>query len=256
MPEVEEVVEAAPNTGETSSEPAPDGQQEPQDGPKPKGGFQKRIDKLTRHNTQLEQEREYWRNEALRTAPAKETPKVTASEGAPSENDFKTHAEFVAATAKYYAKEALKESQSTQSAEQVKAQAAKAQQEFKARQEAFKAATPDFDEVIADADEIQVSNALISEIVESEHGPELQYYLAKNPAEAARLSELKPLALAREVGKIESRFTSTGEKPAPKVTGAPPPPTPTAKSTATSTKDPGEMSPSEYRAWRAKQAAK
>ena len=71
MPEVlEGVVEAAPAQGETlSTEPATGEQQEPQEGEhKPKGGFQKRIDRLTKHNTQLEQEREYWRNEALRAS--------------------------------------------------------------------------------------------------------------------------------------------------------------------------------------------
>jgi hypothetical protein len=227
MPELaEEIVEAAPVEGESSSESATEEQQEPQEGqPKPKGGFQKRIDRLTRSNTQLEQEKEYWRNEALRTSQAKETPKVTSeAKGEPSESDFGTHAEYVKALTRHYAAEALKESQTQQTSETVKAQAAKAQQEFKARQEAFKAATPDFDEVLADADDLIVSNAVIAEIVESEHGPELQYYLAKNPDEAKRLSGLAPLALAREVGKIESRFTTSEEKPASKVTGAPPPP--------------------------------
>jgi hypothetical protein len=248
----EEIVEAAPIEGETSSESASE-PQEPQEGePKPKGGFQKRIDKLTRHNTQLEQEKEYWRTQALRTPPETKTaPKV---EGKPSEDNFQTHAEFLEALTDWKVDQRLKAEKSTSVAEQVKTQQQKALQEFAAKEQEFRAKTPDFDEVMADAEDVQASDGVIAEIVTS--GPELKYYLAKNPAEVERLNKLAPLALAREVGKIESRFTTSEQRTAPKTTAAPPPPTPTAKSTPTSTKDPGEMNPSEYRAWRAKQTAK
>lgn len=258
MPEVEGVVEqevqAAPDEGVTATESATEEQQEPQDDkPKPKGGFEKRIDRLTKHNSQLEQEKEYWRQEALRTkSPATETKTAPTAEGKPSENDFSTHAEFLEALTDWKVDQRFKTTEASKVAEQVQTQAQKAQQDFKGRQEAFRAATPDFDEVLADAD-IQVSNSVISEIVESESGPQLQYYLAKNPDEAARLSKLAPLALAREVGKIESRFTTSQQKTAVKTSSAPPPPTPTGKSSATSTKDPGEMTPAEYRKWREKQ---
>lgn len=253
MSEVEEIVEAAPAEGETSSESAAEAQQETQEGEvKPKGGFQKRIDRLTKSNSQLEQEKEYWRTEALKPKPV-ETPKAaSASDSEPSENDFQTHAEYVRALARHEAQKVAKSIQSESRTEAVKTQQQKAQQDFKERQEAFRAATPDFDDVVEDAD-IQVSHAVITEIVESERGPELQYYLAKNPDEAKRLSGLAPLALAREVGKIEARLTTSQPVKTAKTTSAPPPPNVTGKSTPTSTKDPGEMTPAQYREWRAKQ---
>src|ERR1017187_4788727 len=98
----QEVVQAAPAEGETeSTESASEEQQEPQEGqPKPKGGFQKRIDKLTKSNTQLEEEKEYWRQQALRTQ-TQEAPKVTTDSKEPSENDFQTHAEYVRALARH-----------------------------------------------------------------------------------------------------------------------------------------------------------
>ena len=227
-----------------SSEPTED---------KPKGGFQRKIDKLTREKADAAREAEFWRNKALETKPVE--AKADEPKGEPSENDFDTHAAYVKALTKWSATQAVDEYRAQQKNESVKTQQQTVQQEFKGRQEAFRAATPDFDEVLADAD-IQVSNAVISEIVESDQGPALQYYLAKNPEEAKRLSALAPLALAREVGKISARFTISQEKTPAKTTGAPPPPTPTGKSTATSTKDPGEMTPGEYRVWRAKQNAK
>jgi hypothetical protein len=263
MPDEQEIPEqeAAPEVeGGTAPESATEGQQEPQEGdPKPKGGFQKRIDKLTKNNSELEREKEFWRQEALRAkTPVVETPKAsTTSElKEPSESDFQTHSEYVRALTKYEVAIAKEELVSSQRKSEAQTRTQTVQQEFKARQEAFRAATPDFDEVLEEAD-TRVSNDLIQEIVESEHGPELQYYLAKNPDEALRLSSLPPLKLAREVGKIESRFSTTQEStPAKKTTGAPPPPTPTGKSSPTSGKDPGDMNPQEYRAWFAKQAAK
>lgn len=238
-----------------ATESATGEQQESQEGQQAAAGVQKRIDKAVRAQREAEREREFWKQEALKgrtTTPAETQTTTTEAKGEPSENDFETHAAYVKALTKWTANQAVEEFKVSQRKEAVTTRQQTVQQEFKGRQEAFKAATPDFDEVISAAD-VQVSNAVITEIVESENGPALQYYLAKNPDEAERLSKLAPLTLAREVGKIESRFSSSQQKTAVKTTAAPPPPNPTGKSSATSTKDPGEMNPAEYRAWRAKQ---
>lgn len=250
--EQEIVVPAATEEVTNATESATEEPQEPQDGePKPKGGFQKRIDKLTRKASELEQEKEYWRQQALRTAPAVETKTAPKAEGKPSENDFQTHAEYLEALTDWKVDQRLTASKSAEVAKSVKEQQAKSLQEFVAKEQDFRSKTPDFDEVMADADGVEATAAVIEEVINS--GPELKYYLAKNPDEVERLNKLGPLALAREVGRIESRFTSSQQKTAVKTTAAPPPPNPTGKSSATSTKDPGEMSPAEYRAWRAKQ---
>lgn len=244
---------AAPVEGETETpESATGEQQEPQEGEhKPKGGFQKRIDRLTKQTTQLEQEKEYWRNEALRTKPAIETKTPPQVEGKPSENDFQTHAEFLEALTDWKVDQKLKVSKSEETVKAVKEQQTKALQEFETKQKDFIAKTPDWDEVMAEAADINANDAVIAEIIQS--GPELKYFLCKNPDEVERLNKLGPLALAREVGRIESRFTTSPEKPPVKTTSAPAPPNPTGKSTATSSKDPGDMTPTEYKAWRAKQ---
>lgn len=257
MPEVveQEVSPAATEEVTNATEPAAGEQQESQEGQQAAASVQKRIDKAVRAQREAEREREFWKQEALkgRTAtPAETQTTTTEAKGEPSENDFETHATYVKALTKWTANQAVEEFKVSQRKEAVTTRQQTVQQEFRGRQEAFKAATPDFDEVVSAAD-VQVSNAVITEIVESENGPQLQYYLAKNPDEAERLSKLAPLALAREVGKIESRFSSSQQKTAVKTTAAPPPPNPTGKSSATSTKDPGEMNPAEYRAWRAKQ---
>lgn len=257
MSEVEEIeAPAATEEVTNATESATEGQQEPQEGePKP-DKVQKRIDKATREKHDAMREAEFWKQEALkgRTAPA-ETQKTIEAKGEPSENDFQTHAEYVKALTKHYANQGIEEYKASQNIERAQTQAQTAQQEFKGRQEEFRAATPDFDEVLADAD-FQVSNAVISEIVSSDRGPELQYFLAKNPNEAERLSKLAPLALAREVGKIEARFTTSQPSRAAKTTGAPPPPKLVKNSSAQGKSIYDEdLSPAEYKVLRAKLSA-
>ncbi len=45
------------------------------------------------------------------------------------------------------------------------------------------------------------------EITASEYGPEIGYYLAKNHSEALRLRKLTPNGVAKEIGKLEVKFS-------------------------------------------------
>ena len=249
-----EIVEetAAPEvqaeTETTTESAAGDSNEPPAEKPKVTGGFQKRIDKLTR-------EKEHWKEQALQALTAKpvasqatESPKAT---GKPQVDDFKTHAEYVEALTDWKVDEKVRSFEAKQNAEKAKTVQATVEQTFLEKQKEFKAATPDFDEVMADAD-IQVSRAVLEEISTNDHGPALQYFLAKNPDEAGRLSKLTPLALAREVGRIESRFVTAPSAKTATVTKAPAPPNPVSRSTSTSGPDPEKMSISEYTAWRRK----
>lgn len=87
----------------------------------------------------------------------------------------------------------------------------------------------DFDDVV-DQD-LPVNQAMFESITDSELGPQIAYYLGKNPAEALRISKLSPMAAAREIGKIEAKVTpaepptepvkpSSAPKPASPVKGA------------------------------------
>lgn len=58
-------------------------------------------------------------------------------------------------------------------------------------------------------------------ILESEHGPEVLYYLGSKPDELTRINSLGQVSQARELTKIESDFEKA---PAKKITKAPPPP--------------------------------
>jgi hypothetical protein len=61
-------------------------------------------------------------------------------------------------------------------------------------------------------------------VIDSPHGPEVVYFLGKNPQAAIALAQMTPFAAAREIGRIEQMFM----QPKGQSTSAPPPREPSA----------------------------
>jgi hypothetical protein len=173
----------------------------------------------------------------------------------PDPKDFKTVGEYTRALVKYEAKKA---------GETGKAQADESKQQERAneivgafvkRQDEFKAATPDYEDVIG-ATELIVPNIAMQYLIESEVGPQLGYYLAKNPDEVTRLQKLSPSRCIAELGKLETKFEKSAapnkaDAIAPKdVSKAPAPIKPLEGKEASVTKDPKDMNFQELRAFR------
>ena len=83
---------------------------------------------------------------------------------------------------------------------------------------------------------------LVTELYASEYGPEIAYYLAKNPAEIDRIAYLNPQQIAKEIGKLEYKFSEAFKK---KTSEAPPPLNP-IKGDDTVKKKPSDMTDSEW----------
>jgi hypothetical protein len=252
----------APDTAAGENEPnTPEGEQRPH-----KGGFQRRIDKLTREKSEAERTAEFWRTEALRARDGQQKPEpqqAAVTDGKPKPESYETQSEYLEALTDWKVEQREKAREIRQQQEQKRTQQQQALEQFSTREEGFRDATPDYDAVIAQAiaEDTPMSPALWNEVQDHEQGPALLYFLAQNPEEAARLAKLTPTQVAREVGRIESRFApsanpTTQKAPPAPVTRAPKPPSLVGKqSTKTADKDPfsDDMSPEEWRAYRAKQ---
>lgn len=87
---------------------------------------------------------------------------------------------------------------------------------------------PDFEKAVKDA-ALPLNPIMDGFIVESEVGPEIVYWLAKNPVEGERIASLGPFATARELSRIEMTLGESLKTPAPTpkptITAAFPPPT-------------------------------
>lgn len=184
--------------------------------PKKKGGFQKRIDKLNGKLSATEQEKEYWRQEALRAQQKAQTQETTPvkveANNRPKQSDYATHDEYIDALTDWKVDNKLSAEREKQKVDAVKNEVqAKFNQHYD-RVDAFKKTHDDFEELVGTT--VVYPPAIQEAILLSDIGPDIMYELGKNPTEYARIKSLSPVLAAKEIGKIEVRLA----KPAPKTT--------------------------------------
>ena len=217
-----------------------------------KSGIQERINELTRQRYDKEraleaarQEAEYWKAQAIQK-PEQEAPKPQQS-GRPVSENFDSYEEYLEALSDYKVNERLAAAQQEQTQAQKQAELAKQQQKFHARAETL--GFDDFVEVVYNPD-LQVSQDMIEIAFDSDKGPELLYFLGKNPAEAARIASMSAAQAARELGRLEA---SLDMPPAKNVSSAPPPIKPISGGGEPPQMDQEKMTPEQWREWRNEQ---
>ena len=120
---------------------------------------------------------------------------------------------------------------------------------FKERAEVARGTLKDLYEVLQAATVSPQHSGVIRLILSSDKGPELAYYLSKNPTIVTRLNEMSPIMAAREIGKLEVSVSSATPKT---VTKAPAPVEPIKGGTAPPSKfNPETATQDEYNAKRA-----
>ncbi len=92
---------------------------------------------------------------------------------------------------------------------------------FHEKAEAIADQYPDFESVVHNPN-LPITPSMAEYLTDSEKGPELAYYLGKNPLKAAEIARLSPIRAARELMKLETDLA----KPKPKLSAAPDPITP------------------------------
>ena len=209
-------------------EQAPEGTADEEAKPKGKGGFQKRIDKLTQQVRTLQEQ--LASKETVK--PAEETKPAVTTQGKPRLEDFSTYEDYTEALTEWKMDLKLAKLQEDQAKQRQQKEAESKTLTWNQRVESARSKYEDFDEVALDPD-IPVSAAMAEVIQDSEAGPDLAYFLGQNPVEAARIATLSPIAAARELGKIEAKLTPAPDtKPKPAATPKPKPVTPLAGKTA------------------------
>jgi len=101
-------------------------------------------------------------------------------------------------------------------------EAERQQETFLERAEKVHERYPDFEAVVKDPT-LPINDAMADYIQDSEHGPDVAYYLGKNRAKALEISQMKPMAAAKELVRIEAELAS---KPRVSLSKAPEPITP------------------------------
>lgn len=247
------VVEEQTTEQPQSSESAPETQEQettkpPETEEQKRSKYQRRID---RKNSEIAAARTEARLLRERLEQLEARNQAPREPGAPKLEQFDNFEDYVDAVADYKASKAVESRMSAaqQEAAQRKAQerSLQVQATWQDRQEAAKEKYADFEEVVGESD-ATISPEMGQAIVESDLGPDIAYYLAKNPKEAKQIAEMSPIRQISAIGRLEAKLS----QPAPKkATDAPAPIVP-AGSKAKAEKDPVDMSPSEFAAWRKK----
>ena len=259
--------------GETEVESATTPEAEPSASdmaPKAKG-VQKRLAELVRQREDAERRASEEREEKLRLLALieesrKPAPKVEAKPdeepepAKPRQDDFpdpKSWEEAVMAYAdkrsEWAARKAVQaatvEAGRQREQDEIAAGIKRTQEQFSERLTKTKEKYTDFSEVVEKSN-VMVPQIAVQAIVNHPLGPELQYYLGKNPDEAQRLTAINnPLLQAMELGSIIGKL-DTPQATKPTVSNAPPPIKPIKSSGETPSKNPEEESMEEYAARR------
>lgn len=278
-------------TARTESTTSPDGKGTDKDA-KPQGGWQRRIDKLTKEKGDLERTVQQLQADITalkgstgKTAAELRTDAADAGDPEPKEDDYKEYRDYVKALGRWTARQEMKAEAAKNAETERKADEQTAQQRAKEEFDAYQNALPtaeeahsDFRETLSDPELVLPQYVQLAIVQMAEHGPEAAYQLAKDFKANGEKSTLAKILAHNERGKFSlamvefGRFISSLDKgdaaaaASPKkssspqpvtrpTTQAPTPITPVGTTSGGPTEaDPDEMSLSEYR--RARTAGK
>jgi hypothetical protein len=143
-------------------------------------------------------------------------------------------------------KQGLTEAQQAAQRESNERSQREAQSAFQERVAAFKTEVPDFETLVMQNPDLQISAISALTIQKMENGPAVAYHLAKNPQLAAKIAAMSPPDQVFEMGKLSASVTTPQRSNASR---APAPISPVGSRSGVS-KSPDQMSGDEYYAAR------
>lgn len=225
--------EPAAREGEESSQSESDTEQRP----RRKSSNQIRIEQLRSQVADLERQNTHYRTLAERGGQPRRLDPL----------QFQSDADYQRALIQETARQSQSEFARTQ-AQTAASQAQMIEQQiWDARVGDFREQMPDFEQV-AYSGSVTYSQHGLAMVRQMSEGPQVAYYLGKNPAEAQRIAQLTPLETAFELGRLATRINAGNAR---RVSSAPPPVT-TLRGSARATPNLESMSMDEYIAYRSK----
>lgn len=217
---------------------------------KSKGGFQRRIDELTKARYEAEQRAQAL--EAQLQQAQTDQFKSQYEQSKPTLEQYGYDQDAWAQAYEQWAQAGIERQQVAQQEAQQKQQEyqQQLQKQMQLQQRVAEAQTkyPDFMAKVFDPQlpSLQSLNrAAYEAVLDSDSMADVAYYLADNPAEVYKFSSMSPIQAVKEIARIEAKLS----KPAKKLTQAPPPPS-QVTGKAESVKDPTNMSIEEWMSWR------
>lgn len=175
---------------------------------KTKGGWQNRIDRLTKHIYTLEQQIEGYKK-TTETGTKTEEAKV---DGEPQRTDYQSDAEYVRALTRWEVKQEIKaekEAETRKAAEERQKEIVKLYNQ-KAIQ--AQARYEDFAEIVGKNEEPIPSTVGQAIVEEMENGPDVAYFLGKHPEVCQQMMEVGPTKAASLAWAISEELAGSTKK--------------------------------------------
>lgn len=181
------------------------------------------------------------------------------AEAAPKEDDFTDYSDFIAAKAVWAYEQKSVVRDAGAASEQAEAERKRASEiaahesrivddHWQAQVEEAKSRYADFEEVALKARPgLMITPQMADMIKVSDVAADLAYHIASRPDLSRTIAAMPPLEAARAIGRIEAQISAPKAKT---VTDAAEPIKP-VRAGSSASKSPADMTPAEYRAWRA-----
>jgi hypothetical protein len=196
--------------------------------PKPKakgGGFQKRIEKLTKDKSKAEEraaELERRVKELESKSTVKEEKPAKSATDEPQEADYTDFTKYLKDHVRWEVRQELKEQAEAAERETLEEQAKETWEGHQGRMEAAKEKYEDFDEVVdvptpwamtnPSPIERAAAEAFRIAVIEDDNGPEILYHLGQNAEEFAKLGEMTPAQVVKAVARLSDKLAPKAEK--------------------------------------------
>jgi hypothetical protein len=238
-PTTEQIEDAGAEPAEETPEPIDEKATEPSGAEPVLSGAERRIKQLIAKHRQAEAETQYWKGVAEGRGKVEEIPRAP-SVVPMTPDQFENYEDYTLAVARREARAEIQVEEARKAQEGIV-------QAHKERLDKARAKYEDFDEVALRKD-LPLTEYIITAILESNMGAEIQYYLGSNIQETHRIVKLSPVSQVREIGQLEAKLLAKVQAPAIKktISLAPEPvPTVTGQSSRITT-DETAMSDSEW----------
>lgn len=141
-------------------------------------------------------------------------PQRQEQPSAPQREGFASYEEYLQAQARHEAQAAARgEVERAQKAERERAANDAVAREWNEKIEAAKKDLPDFDQVVEDAADMPLTQAMAQALRESDRGAHLIHYLATHADEAERISKLTPARQMAAIVALEEKVAKPSRKP-------------------------------------------
>lgn len=207
--------EAEEETEEEGDGEEKEGEEEPAK-PKRTGGFQRKIERLTRENEYLARRFHElaYQQQQRSPQPPQQPQQPAVADGRPRQDQFDSYDEYLDKLTDWKLEARLADMQAQQAQRQRIAQDQERITGWQQRVGQFKSEAPDFEDVLESVDHIQLTPVLQQVITSDPLGPKLAYELARHPEELARIASLDYLGATFALGEFKARLSSLQREPA------------------------------------------